>query len=391
MLLMLYNAGIVLFLNTENPWCLIMCVLMTLFILLVMLIFKKLYKKVSFSLVNNMCMLLCISQIILTRLDPEAAVRQFAISLAAFVICCLVPLFIYRAKALNSFTWVYAIVGVLGLLAARLLGHAEYGAYLSIRVAGVSFQPAEIIKIIFVFFVACRLSKFKSRKDIIITTGVALLHVLILVVNRDLGAAVIFLLTYLIMLYVATGRMMLFFGGLGVGAIAGVAAYFLFSHVRTRVIAWQDPLAVADGAGYQVSQSLFAIGTGGWFGTGLCEGMPQTIPVVTEDYIFSAISEELGGVFALCLIFVCISIFIMFLNVGMLIRHSFYKLLALGLGCVYGIQVFVAIGGVIKLIPATGITLPLISYGGSSLLGTMVIFAIIQGLYVYREREELYE
>ncbi len=191
------------------------------------------------------------------------------------------------------------------------------------------------------------------------------------------------------MLYVATRKLYYFAGGLVCGAIASVAAYFLFSHVRVRVVAWQDPLAVFENAGNQVSNSLFAIGTGGWFGMGLNQGMPYKIPEVKQDFIFSAVAEELGGIFAICLILVCVSCFLMFLNIAMQMKDFFYKLVALGLGTIYGFQVLLSIGGDIKFIPSTGVTLPLVSYGGSSLLSTLIIFAIIQGLYVLRERTEV--
>ncbi len=121
---------------------------------------------------------------------------------------------------------------------------------------------------------------------------------------------------------------------------------------------------------------------------GLNQGMPNKIPEVKQDFIFSAISEELGGIFAICLILVCVSCFLMFLNIAMQIKDVFYKLVALGLGTLYGFQVLLSIGGDIKFIPSTGVTLPLVSYGGSSLLSTLVIFAVIQGLYLLRERTE---
>lgn len=120
---------------------------------------------------------------------------------------------------------------------------------------------------------------------------------------------------------------------------------------------------------------------------GLYQGMPNKIPVVEQDFVFSAISEEMGGIFALCLIMVCVSCFLMFLNVAMQMKDQFYKLVALGLGTVYGFQVFLTIGGVTKFIPSTGVTLPLVSYGGSSLLSTMIVFAIVQGLYILRQDE----
>jgi cell division protein FtsW (lipid II flippase) len=184
------------------------------------------------------------------------------------------------------------------------------------------------------------------------------------------------------MLYVATKKVSYLGIGLFFGSGAALLAYRLFSHVRIRVLAWKDPFSVIDGAGYQISQSLFAIGTGGWFGLGLYEGMPDTIPVACEDFVFSAISEEMGGIFAICLIFLAIGIFLMIVNIAFRIKNQFYKLIALGLGTVYGVQVFINIGGVIKFIPSTGVTLPFVSYGGSSLFSSFIMIAIIQGLYM---------
>ena len=120
---------------------------------------------------------------------------------------------------------------------------------------------------------------------------------------------------------------------------------------------------------------------------GLYQGMPNRIPVVKEDFIFSAIAEELGGIFALCLLMVCMCCFFLFLNMAMQMKDQFYKLIALGLGVVYGFQVFLTVGGVTRFIPSTGVTLPLVSYGGSSLLASMMMFAIVQGLYVMRQDE----
>ena len=237
------------------------------------------------------------------------------------------------------------------------------------------------------FFVAGMLYQNTSFVQVCIASVIAAIHVLILVISRDLGAALIFFVTYVIMLYVATGKLLYFAGGTLAGVVASVVAYHLFSHIRVRVMAWQDPLAYIDKEGYQISQSLFAIGTGGWFGMGLYQGIPDKIPVVKQDFIFSAIAEEFGGVFALCLILVCFSCFLMFLNIAMQMKDQFYKLVALGLGTVYAFQVFLTIGGVTKFIPSTGVTLPLVSYGGSSLLCSMIIFAIIQGLYILRQDE----
>ena len=171
--------------------------------------------------------------------------------------------------------------------------------------------------------------------------------------------------------------------------MASVVAYKLFGHVRQRVSAWRNPMAVYENEGYQIVQSLFAIGTGGWFGMGLCQGSPENIPVVKNDFIFSAICEELGGIFAICLILICMSFFLLILNISRKITNPFYKLIALGLGTEYAFQVFLTIGGATKFIPMTGVTLPLVSYGGSSVVSTILMLSIIQGLYILREDEDV--
>ena len=345
------------------------------------------YKNSSRLLTNNMCMLLVTGFIMLTRLSYRSAVKQYAIAVIASVLTIIIPFLVQKITFLRKLTWVYAAVGILGLLAVLIFGDTSYGAKISISIAGISVQPSEFIKIIFVFFVACMLYQSADLKRVCITTAVAAAYVLILVFSRDLGGALIFFVTYIVMLYVATGKLYYFAGGLLSGSIAAVIAYQLFAHVRVRVLAWSNPLSVIDNEGYQITQSLFAIGTGGWFGMGLYQGMPNKIPVVEQDFIFSAISEELGGIFALCILMICVSCFLMFLNVAMQMKDRFYKLVALGLGTVYGFQVFLTVGGVTKFIPSTGVTLPLVSYGGSSLLATMVMFFIIQGLYILRQNK----
>lgn len=349
--------------------------------------YRLFYQNASRLVLNNMCMLLTTGFIILTRLSVPKAWRQYLIAFGAAVLTFCIPVLVRRVKFLRKLTWCYAAAGVIGLLVVTVLGATSYGAKISISVAGFSVQPSEFIKILFVLYVAGMLYQNTEFKQVCLTTAVAAAHVLILVASKDLGGALIFFITYLVMLYVATRKVFYFAGGLLCGCIAAVVSYMMFAHVRVRVIAWQDPLSVIDKEGYQISQSLFAIGTGGWFGTGLYQGMPNKIPVVEQDFVFSAISEEMGGIFALCLLMVCISCFLMFLNVAMQMKDQFYKLIALGLGTVYGFQVFLTIGGVTKFIPSTGVTLPLVSYGGSSLLATMIVFGIIQGLYILRQDE----
>ena len=352
------------------------------------LLYTFIYPKVSRLVVNNMCMLLCIGMIMLTRLNYEKAVKQYVIAAGAIVVSFVVPVIIRKFKKLSEWRNLYAIAGIVSLAIVAVVGQVSYGAKLGFTVGGISIQPSELVKIIFVFFVAASFKRSLEFRNIVITTALAAFHVLILVASKDLGAALIIFVVYLAMLYVATRQPLYLAAGLGAGSVASVAAYYLFGHVRTRVIVWKDPFASYDNGGYQVAQSLFAIGTGGWFGMGLFQGEPDTIPVADEDFIFSAISEELGLIFALCMILVCVSCYVMFLNIAMQLHNMFYKMVALGLGTCYIFQVFLTIGGVTKFIPSTGVTLPLVSYGGSSLLSTLIMFAIIQGLYILREDEE---
>lgn len=357
----------------------------------VLLLYTIIYPKVSRLVINNMCMLLCIGMIMLTRLNYASAVKQFAIATASVAVSLFVPVVIRKFKLLSEWRNLYAAAGLVSLAVVLVFGQVAGGALLGFKIggeSGINIQPSELVKIIFVFFVASSFQMSLEFKNIVITTAIAAFHVLILVVSKDLGAALIIFVVYLVMLYVATRQPLYIAAGLGAGSVASVIAYHLFSHVRVRVVAWQDPLAAYDNGGFQIVQFLFAIGSGGWFGMGLFQGSPETIPVATSDGIFAAISEEMGLIFSLCMILICLSCYVMFLNIAMQLHNMFYKLVALGLGTCYIFQVFLTIGGETKFIPLTGVTIPLVSYGGSSLISTVIMFGIIQGLYILREDEE---
>lgn len=387
MFLIHLNAYAVLYFSTENQNMVIFYLAQVVFFVVVLTLYYNVYGKCSRLLVNNMCMLMALGFIMLTRLSFDTAVRQFQLAVVSVAITMLIPLIISRGRMFRRLTWLYAGLGILGLGVVAVLGNVTKGANLSIEIAGIAIQPSEFIKIIFVFFVAGMLYESTEFLQVVKATAIAAVHVLILVLSRDLGGALIFFVAYLVMLYVATRKPVYFFSGLAAGCVASVVAYHLFGHVRVRVLAWQDPLGYYEQESNQIANSLFAIGTGGWFGMGMNQGMPNRIPEVRKDFIFSAISEEFGILFGLCLILVCVSCFLMFLNIAMQMKDKFYKYVALGLGTIYGFQVILSIGGNIKFIPSTGVTLPLVSYGGSSLLSTLAIFAIIQGLYIMRQRE----
>lgn len=382
-------AYVVMYLQTGQIKLLIFYLFQLFLLQAVVVMTQVIYPKINRLVLNNMCLLLAIGFIMLTRLSYDKAVRQFQIVAISLVLAMVIPVLIRKCAFLQRLPWVYGMAGLFLLLAVAVFGESSYGAKLSLKIAGFSLQPSEFVKITFVFFGAARLSASTAFKDVALTTLMAAFHVLVLVLSRDLGGALLFFVTYLVMLYVATKKPLYFLSGLGAGCVAACVGYRLFSHVRVRVLAWSDPFQFIDNEGYQITQSLFAIGTGGWLGAGLYQGEPNKIPVVEEDFMFSAIAEEFGGAFSICLILICVSCFMMFVNIAMQIKNDFYKYTALGLGTLYGFQVFLTIGGAVKFIPSTGVTLPLVSSGGSSMVVTIVMFAIIQGMYLLKEDEDL--
>ena len=346
-------------------------------------------KRTNRALLNNMGILITIGLIMLTRLSFDDAVRQFEIIVLGSAIF-FVFLFFYRVlkKVWAHLTWIYCILGIFLLLCVIVFAKETYGAKISIDFGIFSVQPLEFVKILYVLFIASILSKSLEFKNLILSCVLAAVHVIILVLSNDLGGALIFFLVYVFMLFLFTGKLLYFLGGIISGSFAAFLSYFIFDHVQVRVGAWLNPWPLIDSQGYQITQSLFAIGTGGFMGSGLFNGMPEKIPVVKEDFIFSAISEELGGFFAICLILVCLSTFLIFIKIAISQKdYLFGKFVVMGLAVTYSVQIFLTIGGSIKLIPSTGVTLPFISYGGSSIIASLIMFSIVQANYIYESKE----
>lgn len=385
-------AFLVIYLKSQNEFVIGFYLAQVIFFICYIGGFRLFYRNVSRLLLNNTSMLLCIGFIIQTRLSitkgQNLAVKQFLVVVAAAGICMVIPVIIDRVWQLVKIPWIYGIGGLILLAVVWIGGSTSYGAQLSLNLGGIAFQPSEFVKITFVFFVAAMFYKSTDFKTVCTVTAVAAAHVLVLVASKDLGGAFIFFITYLFMLFVATSN----WAYLGIGALGGsaaaVLAYSLFTHVQVRVEAWLNPWADIDNRGYQITQSLFAIGSGGWFGSGLFQGMPYKIPVVEKDFIFAAVFEEMGGIFAVCMLLICLGCFIQFMMIASRMQAAFYKLIAFGLGIVYIVQVFLTVGGVVKFIPSTGVTLPFVSYGGSSVFSTFILFHVVQGLYILKRNEE---
>ena len=307
-----FLANLILYLKSGDERVVLFYLAQVIFLAAYIGLYQLFYRNLTRILVNNMCMLLCVSWIILTRLSFDKAVRQFIIVAIAALVTWIIPFIMDRVWQLSRIPWVYGLLGLALLVVVWMVGNNSYGAQLSIGVGSFSLQPSEFVKISFVFFVATMFYRSTDFLTVAVTTAVAAAHVLILVLSKDLGSALIFFITYVGMLFVATSNWLYLLTGILSGCGASVLAYTMFAHVRTRVAAFRNPWADIDNRGYQITQSLFAIGTGGWFGMGLYQGMPYKIPVVEKDFVFAAISEELGGIFALCVLLICLGCFLQF-------------------------------------------------------------------------------
>ena len=340
--------------------------------------------------------------VILYRIDTAFAIKQatwFGVGLGLF---CLVILFLRDYRTLERYRYTIAIASIVLLLLPRVpgIGGIANGAYLAVQVGPISFQPAEFAKIGIVIFLASYLNDFR---DVLIQgrIGFSLKHfgpllviwlmaMAMLVFIRDLGSSLMFFGAFLALLYVATARLWLTLSGL----VAFLAGAWFFSrtieHVNDRFDGWLHTFDSIErweaetGGTYQLGQSLFAQADGGLFGQGLGEALLQIgdegqrlVPAVETDLIYALIVNELGlfgGAGLLCAYLVFVS---RGFKTAMVAHDGFVKLLATGLSAVFALQVFVIVGGVTRVIPLTGVTLPFISYGGSSILANFVLLALL--------------
>ncbi len=331
----------------------------------------------------------------ISRLDRDLARAQAiwtAVGVAAFVIVLIV---VRHVRTLERYKYTFLLLGIGALLLPLIpvVGEEINGARLWVRIGPINFQPGEAAKVLLVIFFAAYL--VEKRELLSAGTrrigrlmlpepkhlGPLLLawsfSILVMVRQKDLGSSLLFFAVFAAMLYIATERASYLIVALGMFLAGAYVAYQLFAHVTERVSSWIDPWSHAQTTGFQLVQSLFALGSGGFAGTGLGLGSPQKIPNASTDFVMSAIGEELGliGTVAICILF------LLFIGSGFRIAtqadRPFSKLFAAGLTTIIGVQTFVIVGGVIRVIPLTGVTLPFISYGGSSLIANFVIVALL--------------
>ena len=330
-----------------------------------------------------------------TRLAPELAMRQVMWLFFGVVCMLLVLIFLKNLDRIANYKYTLMIVGFLLLLSPLLpvVGQEIYGSRIWLNIAGISFQPGEIAKILIVLFLAGYLAQNREMLSIFthrigpfkipdLATLVPLLvmwviSLLIVIFEKDLGSALVVFFVFITMLYVATGKKTYLIIGFVLIAIGGVAAFLLFDHVQIRVDTWLDPFKDATGDGYQLVQAIFSIADGGLFGVGIGNGMSDQIPIVESDFIFAAIAEETGllGAAGLLLLYLCFAI--RGLVTAARAKSDVSSFIAVGLTASIILQAFIIVGGVTRLIPLTGLTLPFVSQGGSSLLASFIAIGFL--------------
>lgn len=278
---------------------------------------------------------------------------------------------------------VYLAAGYSLFAVTLILGDRKHGAINWISVGGVSFQPAEMTKIILVFIIACFYSKREQFEKYKYADywmmGVVYSFIGLLFIQRDLGTAMIFLGIFTGIQYIYSRDRKIIRVNIGLFSMGGVMAYILFDHVKVRIMTWLNPWPYIDNKGYQITQSLFAIAEGSYFGTGLGRGNPSFIPLSYNDFIFSSITEEMGVFTGIGIIMLFMILVYRGFKIALRQDDQFYRALALGITLMFGIQAFIIIGGVTKVIPLTGLTLPFVSYGGTSVLSSFIALGVLQG------------
>jgi len=342
---------------------------------------KVLFSKFDRVLILTVDTLAILGFIMLQRLKPELAFRQvewFALGNVALIIFEILAKKLIPGKK-TSYTLI--ILSCIFLLLPIVLGREIAGAKNWINLLDAfSIQPSEFVKIILIVVLAERLSKEQGLKNNLPVFGFVAMSIILVIIQRDLGAALLYFSIFIFIYYIATSDWAITLSAIAAAALGSVASYYLFSHVRVRIEAWKNPWADIENKGYQIAQSLIAISSGGLIGLGLGLGSPQVIPASRTDFIFSAICEELGLIVGFCVIGFYLLIAIRGTRIALNANSSYKALLAMGVSVALAIQSFVIIGGVIKMIPLTGVTMPFVSYGGSSMVASMAMIGILESV-----------
>lgn len=327
-------------------------------------------------------MLVSIGIIMIYRIDSSLGIKQLLWLIVGIFVFYATYFILKYIRGWKNWTYLYIGASYFLFIITFVLGERKYGAINWISIGGYSFQPTEITKLLLIFFIGSyyvnkeRFEKFKYADYI--PMGILYSFIGLLFIQRDLGTAVMFYGIFLGLQFIYEENRKLMAINLGLSSIGAVMGYFLFDHVKVRVLTWIDPWSYIDNKGYQITQSLFAIAEGGFFGTGLGLGHPEFIPLAYTDFIFPAICEEMGLFTGIGIIMLFMILVYRGFKIALSQHNKFYRILALGVSILFGLQTIIILGGVLKVLPLTGITLPFVSYGGSSMLSSFIALGILQ-------------
>lgn len=353
---------------------LVMCIL----IAYAHFIVRRFFNKGDRYLVSLVSILPVIGVALIYRLSPSLALKQIIWFILGISLYCAIVILLPDLKRFANLRYLYMVMTIIFMAMATFIGREINGSKNWVMVGGFSFQPSEFGKIFFVLYLASSLRKYKDFKSLVEPLFIVLLSLAFMVIQKDLGSALIFACIALAMVYTATGNLKYILSALALGSVGAVCAYFLFDHIKVRVSVWADPFKDRYGSGHQIIQGLYAIASGGLLGQGLYRGSPSLVPVVESDYIFTLLAEEMGMLFSFGVIIIYLFLFLRSMRVALNVKAIFSSLLSVGFAVMIAMQLIVIVGGVLNMIPLTGITMPLISYGGTSMLTIFFALGIIQ-------------
>lgn len=320
--------------------------------------------------------------IMLYRFSPELGMNQIKHFAYGNLGMLFFILFTKRIRVGRKLAYTIMVIGCILLLLPIILGKEVYGAKNWVSIMGFSFQPSEFVKIILVFVFASWFKYDGGFRDHLPAFIFAVISVMLVVLQRDLGAALLYFYIFLFVYYIATSDWLITTLALGAAALGSVISYRLFSHVRIRIEAWKNPWRDIENKGYQIAHSLIAISSGGLIGTGLGLGSPQVVPAFKTDFIFATLCEEFGIITGLCIIGLYAIIVLRGVTIAIRSQDPYWSLLAFGATVALSMQAFTIIGGVIKMIPLTGVTMPFVSFGGSSMVSSLALIGVLEGVAI---------
>ena len=348
-------------------------------------IIRRFYPDGDKFILNFASILAVVGVATLYRLDKFLAIKQLIWVSLGIIGFILITVILPDLRSFAKYKRTYMVITILFMPLALMFGKVVGGARNWIVIGPFMFQPSEFGKIALVLYLAASLATYENKnkfkedfKALIEPALVVMFSLGCMVIQADLGSALIFFGISVTMLYVATSKKKYVFTSLGLSAIGATAAYTLFDHVKRRVMIWRDPWAYRYDEGGQLVQGLYAIASGGLFGSGLGQGYPEYIPVNDSDFIYAVICEEFGIVFAIGIMMIYFLLFYRGIRTAIISDDKFSQLIAAGFSTMIACQTLVIIGGIFTVIPLTGITLPIISYGGSSMLTTFFALGILQ-------------